>query len=132
LDLFCKAGGASRGYQQAGFYVVGVDIEPQPNYCGDLFIQADALDVLNWADFLAQFDAVHASPPCQSYSVTASLHEANYPELIGPVRERLSLLGVPYAIENVVGAPLRDAVRLCGSSFGLGVRRHLLFETRPV
>jgi DNA (cytosine-5)-methyltransferase 1 len=29
LDLYCGAGGASKGYQRAGFYVVGVDINPQ-------------------------------------------------------------------------------------------------------
>ena len=63
VDLFCKAGGATAGYQRAGFYVVGVDIEPQPNYCGDEFVQADALTFP-----LDGFDAVHASPPCHDHS----------------------------------------------------------------
>lgn len=124
LDLFCKAGGATQGYVEAGFEVIGVDVEPQPNYPYE-FHQADALDYP-----LDGFDAIHASPPCQDYSVTASLHSSYYPRLIEPVRERLIAAGVPYVIENVEGArrDLRNPVRLCGSSFGLGVRRHRLFE----
>ena len=126
LDLFCKGGGAAMGYHRAGFEVVSVDIEPQPHYPFE-FIQADALTV-----DLAGFDVIHASPPCQSYSVTSSLHSADYPELVDDVRWHMENLGAPYVIENVVGAPLVDAFRLCGSSFGLGVRRHRLFETSPI
>lgn len=114
------------GYYQAGFDVVGVDIEPQPNY-PFTFHQADALTFP-----LDGFDAIHASPPCQGYSVTASLHQRDYPRLIEPVRERLAAAGVPYVIENVEGAPLINHLRLCGSSFGLGVRRHRLFEIAPI
>jgi DNA (cytosine-5)-methyltransferase 1 len=123
LDLFCGAGGAAMGYHRAGFDVVGVDIKPQPHYPFE-FHQADAMTFP-----LNGFDAYHGSPPCQSYSVTASLHAAEYPKLIEPLRERLRMTGLPYVIENVQGAPLRNWVRLCGSSFGLGVRRHRLFET---
>lgn len=124
LDLFCKAGGSGMGYYQAGFDVVGVDIEPQPNYPFE-FIQADAMTFP-----LDGFDAVHGSPPCQGYSVTKSLHTAEYPKLIGLLRERLATTGVPFVIENVAGAraEMVDPVTLCGSSFGLGVRRHRLFE----
>jgi DNA (cytosine-5)-methyltransferase 1 len=127
LDLFCKAGGAAMGYHQAGFDVVGVDIEAQPNYPFE-FVQADALTFP-----LEGFDAVHASPPCQDYSTTRSLHREVYPRLIGPVRERLLAAGVPFVIENVAGArsDMRSPVTLCGSSFGLGVRRHRLFEIHP-
>ena len=137
LDLFCGAGGATRGYQQAGFEVVGVDISPQPNYCGDAFVQADALDVAEWVDDRPEqvfwtFDAIHASPPCQSF--TAYRRKGNgvgdgYPNLIPRVRELLSESGLPYVIENVPGAPLENPVQLCGSSFGLDVRRHRLFES---
>jgi DNA (cytosine-5)-methyltransferase 1 len=125
LDLFCGAGGAGEGYRRAGFDVVGVDIAPHDYPCGD-FIQADALDVLDDGDFLDTFDVIHASPPCQSYSVTASLHTNAYPSLVEPVRRGLH--GRVAVIENVVGAPLRYPVMLCGSSFGLGVRRHRIFE----
>jgi DNA (cytosine-5)-methyltransferase 1 len=131
LDLFSGAGGAARGYQEAGFYVVGVDIEPQPNYCGDEFWQDDALDILErWRGF----DAVHASPPCQGYTQLASVNaklgrEQRHAKLIEPTRELLEQTGLPYVIENVVGAPLIDPVRICGTSFGLPLRRHRLFES---
>jgi len=130
LDLFCKAGGAGWGYHLAGFDVVGVDIEPQPNYPFE-FHQMDALEYLRRTR-LAMYDVIHASPPCQAYSVTASLHRNEYAELVDVVRDRLDQSGLPYVIENVVGAPLRNATLLCGSSFGLGVRRHRLFETKPM
>jgi DNA (cytosine-5)-methyltransferase 1 len=138
LDLFCKAGGATRGYQEAGFYVVGVDIEVQPNYCGDEFVQADALEVLHlllsggrWDGYvLADFAAVHASPPCQAHSDLQKQSKRSYPELIAPTRELLIKSGLPYVIENVEGAPLIDPITLCGTMFpGLRVLRHRLFET---
>jgi len=119
LDLFCGAGGAAMGYHRAGFEVVGVDIAPQPNYPFE-FIQADALEYP-----LDGFDAIHASPPCQAYTALAT---GEHPRLIEPMRERLASSGVPWVIENVVGAPLRRPVLLCGSMFGLNVRRHRLFE----
>jgi DNA (cytosine-5)-methyltransferase 1 len=123
LDLFCGAGGAGAGYARAGFDVVGVDIADQPSYPFE-FHQADALDFP-----LDGFDAIHASPPCQRYSALTARwgRQGDHPDLIAVVRERLA--GVPRVIENVPGAPLRDPVRLCGSSFGLDVRRHRLFET---
>jgi DNA (cytosine-5)-methyltransferase 1 len=128
LDLFCCAGGAGMGYVRAGFEVVGVDINPQPHYPFS-FIQADALALD--PGFIAEFDAIHASPPCQSYSDLAkrngNAHE--WPRLIEPVREMLIRSGLPYVIENVDGAPLIDAVVLCGTMFpNLRVLRHRLFE----
>jgi DNA (cytosine-5)-methyltransferase 1 len=128
LDLFCCAGGAGLGYSQAGFEVVGVDIDPQPNYPFK-FIQADALTLD--AKFIASFDAVHASPPCQSYSDLAKRNgnADKWPRLIEPVRDMLKRSGLPYVIENVDGAPLENPVVLCGTMFpGLRVIRHRLFE----
>jgi DNA (cytosine-5)-methyltransferase 1 len=136
LDAYCGAGGATRGYQQAGFYVVGIDIAPQPHYCGDEFIQGDALEMLADLDWLAGFDAIHASPPCQSYSVTTNYHPENrekYPDLIDPTRELLERSGLPWVIENVPGAPLRSPIQLCGTAFGLRLQRHRLVESnRPL
>jgi DNA (cytosine-5)-methyltransferase 1 len=123
LDLFCGAGGAAMGYSWAGFDVVGVDINPQPHYPFE-FHQANAMTFP-----LDGYDVIHASPPCQAYSVTRSLHAVKYPKLVGPTRDRLQAVGVPYVIENVVGADLIEPVTLCGSMFGLGVRRHRRFET---
>ncbi len=128
LDLFCCAGGAGIGYWQAGFEVVGVDIRPQRNYPLP-FVQADAL-ALDPA-FVASFDAIHASPPCQAYSDLAKRNRNadDGPRLIEPVREMLMKTGRPYVIENVDGAPLLNAVVLCGTMFPeLRVLRHRLFE----
>jgi DNA (cytosine-5)-methyltransferase 1 len=128
LDLFCGAGGAAMGYWRAGFDVVGVDIEPQPHYPFE-FVQADALDVLRCKPWAMRFDAYHASPPCQAYAGLAA-KDGRHPRLIEPVRDLLKATGAtPYVIENIVGAPLRTTVMLCGSMFGLNVRRHRLFET---
>jgi DNA (cytosine-5)-methyltransferase 1 len=123
LDLYCGAGGAAVGYHRAGFEVVGVDIAPQPNYPFE-FHQADALDYP-----LSDFDVVHASPPCQAYSVARQNRRNNPPALIAPTRARLVRNGKPYIIENVMGAPLFGRLLiLCGSMFNLGVRRHRMFE----
>lgn len=129
LDLFCKAGGCTRGYQQAGFYVVGVDIDPQPNYCGDEFIQADALGLD--MDFIRTFDAVHASPPCQRYSMMQRIHKNpdKHPDLVEPTRSLVMDTGLPYVIENVYGAPLKTHAMLCGTMFGLKIAKHRYFET---
>lgn len=124
LDLFCGAGGASMGLFRAGFEVVGVDIQPQPNYPFD-FAQADAMNFP-----LEGFDFVWASPPCQAHTTLRARHQdRDYPCFISATRERLKTAGVPYCIENVVGAPLLNPIQLCGSSFGLKVRRHRLFES---
>jgi DNA (cytosine-5)-methyltransferase 1 len=128
LDLFCCAGGAGMGYAQAGFDIVGVDLNPQPHYPFP-FIQGDALGLT--MDFLKSFDAIHASPPCQSYSDLAKRNgnADKWPRLVEPVRDLLKATGLPYIIENVEGAPLLNAVVLCGTMFpGLRVLRHRLFE----
>jgi DNA (cytosine-5)-methyltransferase 1 len=153
LDLFCGAGGCGKGFDAAGFEVVGVDIDPHPAYPYE-FHQADALEVLRilvsggeWEGYrLEDFAAIHASPPCQAYSVLRHAAEKkgkDKPALIEPTRELLEQTGLPYTIENVPGAPLRNAITLCGSMFELGcvcgngetverayrqLRRHRLFE----
>src|SRR3990167_80404 len=132
LDLFCGAGGATKGLQQAGFHVTGVDIKFQPRYCGDLFVQADAL---NPPFNLSDFDLIWASPPCQAFVSLRWMHNAKkHDDLIPPTRAMLEASGLPYVIENVMGAPVRGWVKLCGTMFGLGtddaeLRRHRLFET---
>ena len=128
LDLFCCAGGAAKGYSDAGFEVVGVDIRPQPNYPFE-FVQESIFDLTD--EFIAGFDAIHASPPCQSYSDLAKRNgnADAWPRLVEPVRDLLVASGKPYVIENVEGAPLRNAVTLCGTMFKeLRVIRHRLFE----
>ena len=130
LDLFCGAGGAAVGYARAGFAeIVGVDHKPQPRYPFE-FIQGDAMRFL--ADHGREFDFIHASPPCQKYSQVnrrRHLQGREYPDLIGPTRELLTQIGRPWILENVETAPLRRAIRLCGTSFGLPIRRHRLFES---
>jgi hypothetical protein len=123
LDLYCGAGGAAMGYWRAGFDVTGVDHVPQPRY-PFRFVEADALTFP-----LDGYDVIHASPPCQIHSALRVLGGGDYPDLIPPTRARLRAWGGLYVIENVGRAPLTNCVTLCGSSFGLGVRRHRRFET---
>lgn len=128
LDLYCKAGGASMGLHRAfpDAEIVGVDIEPQPRY-PFTFIRHDAM-TFN----LDGFDFIWSSPPCQRYSNMTRRWKGrnrNHPDLIAPTRDRLIRSGKTYVIENVIGSPLIDPVLLCGSMFGLKVRRHRLFET---
>ena len=125
LDLFCGAGGAAMGLHRAGFEITGIDINPQPNYPFD-FIQADALEF-----DLDGYDAYWSSPPCQCYSFAARRwrnNGINYPDLIKKTRKRLLDSSKPFVIENVVGAPLRKDLILCGEMFGLNVIRHRIFE----
>lgn len=126
LDLFCGAGGAAMGYHRAGYDVTGVDIKPQPRY-PFAFVQADAMTYP-----LAGFDAYHASPPCTPYSKITP-DKSRHPDLYVMTRDRLMTAAGPWVIENVVGAPYRWGIRLCGSMFGLEadgewLERHRNFE----
>ena len=126
LDLFCGAGGAATGYHRAGFNIIGIDINPQPNYPFE-FIQADALKI-----DLPGCDVIHASPPCQNYCWSTSQSRAKgktYPNLIAATRKLLIDSGKYYIIENVPNAPLRNPTYLEGPMFGLGVIRRRYFET---
>lgn len=124
LDLFCGVGGVSVGLFNAGFEVVGVDVEEQDNYPFE-FIQKSVFDLDQ--GFMKSFDLIHASPPCQGYIWTNQKKEG-YLRLIEPVRELLEKVGKPYIIENVQGAPIRKDLMLCGEMFGLKVLRHRIFE----
>lgn len=127
LDLYCGAGGAGVGFHRAGFDVVGVDIAPQPDYPFE-FHQGDALDFLT--DHGHEFDARHASPPCQaSCALTKGTNKGRaYLNLIPATREALAAFDGPSIIENVQGADIRRDLTLCGEMFGLGVIRHRYFE----
>lgn len=126
LDTYCCSGGATRGYQLAGFHVTGVDIDPQPRYCGDEFYQGDAVQFIK--DHGHEYDFIHASPPCQAHSNAQKIRQNEHPDLIEPTREALRSTGRPWVIENVVGAPLLEPLLLCGAMFGLRTYRHRLFE----
>jgi DNA (cytosine-5)-methyltransferase 1 len=126
LDLFCCAGGAGVGLHRAGFDVTGVDIAPQPEYPFE-FVQGNALE----AD-LTGYDFVWASPPCQCFTKYGNCRPNladKYEDLIEATRQKLKAWGGAWIMENVVGAPLHNPVTLCGSMFGLDVRRHRLFES---
>ena len=132
LDLFCGAGGASVGYARAGFEVTGIDLKHGKRY-PYTYIRADVRDFMH-SEFLNQFDVIHASPPCQTHSITKNLRNAQGKstskiDLIPETRAALIASGKPYIIENVPLSPLIDPVVVCGTSFGLGVRRHRLFES---
>lgn len=132
LDLFCCQGGATKGLQQAGYHVTGVDIEPQPRYCGDHFVQDDAMAWLrDERGSLDSFDLIWASPPCQRYSELTPLASRNdHADLLPSVASLLRAQSVPYILENVECARhlLQSPVKLCGSMFGLDVWRHRYFE----
>ena len=131
LDLFCGAGGASKGYALAGFEVTGIDLKHGKRY--PFTYQRRDFNTVT-VEELQEYDVIHASPPCQTFSITQHLRNAQGKstdklDLLEPVRNLLIASGKPYVIENVKGAPLINPVQLCGSSFGLKARRHRLFES---
>lgn len=131
LDLCCGAGLVSRGLQLVGFRTHGVDLYPQPNYIGDEFTQADALEFLRTAD-MRRYVAIHMSAPCQLWTGMASCRPGlneKYPDLITPGRPLLEATGLPWVMENVPRSPLRPDLMLCGQMFGLPLYRHRIFES---
>lgn len=127
LDAFCKAGGAGMGYHRAGFGVIGVDIEPQPNY-PFVFIQADAVEFI--AEFGQMFDLLTGSPPCHDHTALKSRAGTNGTAwLLSATRDLFEASGKPYVIENVPGAPMRQDVVYCGEMFDLRTVRHRWFES---
>lgn len=126
LDLYCGGGGAGMGYHLAGFDVTGVDHVAQPRYPFE-FYRADALDYLRL--YGSEYDAIHASPPCQAFSLAQRIQARGHLDLIVRTRRALIRSGKPWVIENVEGAPLAHPVTLCGAMFPrLRVYRHRLFE----
>lgn len=130
LDAFCGAGGAGMGYFLAGFDVVGVDVVDQPNYPFEI-VKGDALRYL--LEHGRDFDAIHASPPCQTHSALTKGNRTRgwadtHVDLIPATRALCDLTGRPYVLENVQGSTLRRDVTLCGEMFGLEVIRHRYFE----
>ena len=133
LDLYCGVGGASAGYAAVGFEVTGIDLKHGKRY-PYTYIKGDVLQYLKDFDFLQSFDVIHASPPCQTHSITQHLRNAqgkttSKVDLIPQTRAALIASGKPYIIENVPGSPLVNPIQLCGSAFDLKVRRHRLFES---
>lgn len=131
LDLCCRKGGATVGYQRRGFYVVGVDIEDQPGYPGNQFIRADALEVLRtvisdpWRSEGGHWPTlIHASFPCQEGSApnigTNAARGNDHPQLIPEGRRLLDATGIPYVIEQPASARkglIRRDVTLCMDMF---------------
>ena len=131
LDLFCGAGGASMGYSRAGFKVTGIDIKHGKRY-PFTYMRMSIENVTQ--EILSEYDVIHASPPCQTFSITKNLRiaqgkQTDKMDWLPHTRALLEQSGKPYIIENVPGAPLIDPVMVCGSYFGLKVRRHRLFES---
>lgn len=126
LDLYCGEGGCSMGYHLAGFDVTGVDIVRMERYPFE-FVQASALSLP--ASYLLQFDAIAASPPCKVHTAMRMFSSAHHRDLLPATRSLLNFVGKPFVMENVPGAPMIRPITLCGSMFGLNVRRHRLFES---
>lgn len=117
------------GYHRAGFEVVGVDIEPQPNYPFE-FHRADALAFL--AEHGSDFDAIHASPPCRDHTPLTSVAGVDGSKwLLDATLKRLADSAVPWIVENVMAAKMRADVVLCGGMFGLRTYRHRKFAVDP-
>lgn len=140
VDCFGCEGGAAEGYWRAGFEVWSVDKDRvRAKHNRHTWHVGDWAEGLELALATGRVVALHGSPPCQEYSITRHTHGVEYPELIEPVRAAFAETGLPYVIENVVGAPMLSPLVLCGTQFRLTtldydgsplyLRRHRLFES---
>lgn len=148
-DVCSGAGMAMEGYVQAGLVPrVGIDHEPQPDYPYP-FVQMDARRLWKWLEFMRSDGLHHYSWPCQRDTRAQHLRDAQggrskYPDLLTPglVFLRRHRADLPWVVENVenrgkredVGMRLKMKPRegeqllmLCGSMFGLPIKRHRLF-----
>lgn len=128
LDLFSGGGGAARGFlRHPGVQVVGIDNNPKLTryYPGDFYAR-DAFTIP--VEYMNQFDLVWASPPCTLYSGQTSHHHVMHEDTVRMFKRILQGISVPYVIENVPEAPVRNDLMLCGKMFGLPLIRHRVFE----
>jgi DNA (cytosine-5)-methyltransferase 1 len=125
------------GYFLAGWRVIGVDKNPQPDYPFE-FHQMDIRDITSRMFRRAQ--AVFGSPPCQVHSPLLHAQTRKrgakqvHVDMIPETRALMEATGLPYVMENVPGAPLIEPVTLCGSMFNLHngryeLKRHRAFES---
>jgi DNA (cytosine-5)-methyltransferase 1 len=131
LDAFCRKGGSSAGYIAAGWDVTGVDIEDHSDGFPGRFVQGDAVEFIR--EHGAEFDAIHAGPPCQAdCALTAGTNAYRaglHTSMLAVTRDALLTTGRPFVIEQPVGrAVMRRDVLLCGLMFDLRVFRHRQFE----
>lgn len=119
LDLFCGRGGWTNAFLDAGWDVVGVDLEHHSVYRGR-FVCANMLDLDQ--QFIREMapDFICASSPCEQFSVHGmKMFHSNppYPELGIKLFEHTRHLceesGLPYVMENV-----RAARQFVGNSEG--------------
>lgn len=154
LDICCRKGGATKGLQRAGFHVIGVDIDPQPGYPGDEFIQADGLKVLDDLRILGGTFLTKAfgwrrpaliaqSWPCQAGNTATAGNRAkglidDHEQFIPRARELSDKIGIPYYIEQPTSSQsglIRRDLTLCMDmvcmkrpTFPPWVQKHRSFE----
>jgi hypothetical protein len=129
LDLCCRKGGATVGYRRAGFYVIGVDVDPQSGYPGDEFIKADGLfilDALTRGKWRIRPDLIHQSWPCQEGNAATIGTNASrgwggeHEQFIPRARELSDKIGIPYVIEQPASSRkglIRRDLTLCMDTF---------------
>lgn len=135
LDICCRKGGATKGLQRAGFYVIGVDIEPQARYPGDEFWKRDGLDVLQgiidranvYSDMRGSIRPalIWQSWPCQDGNTATASNRIrgikdDHEQFIPRARELSDKIGIPYVIEQPAASRkglIRRDLTLCMDMF---------------